>query len=143
MFATTAAVLPTHSVEAASATASSKAQSVISIGKKYLGVPYKYGATAGSTKSFDCSSFTQYVYKKIGISLPRTSKEQSKAGTFVARKNLKAGDLVFFYSPVHHVAIYIGNGKILHTYGEGGVKISNLNSGWWNNHYQTARRVIK
>jgi hypothetical protein len=60
----------------------------------------------------------------------------------VSRSNLRPGDLVFFYSPVSHVAIYIGNGKILHTWGKPGVTISNLNYGWWDDHYRTARRVI-
>jgi cell wall-associated NlpC family hydrolase len=107
-----------------------------------MGVPYKFGAPSGSTRAFDCSSFTQYVYKKNGISLPRTSIAQSKVGRYVSRSNLQPGDLVFFYSPIHHVAIYIGNGKILHTYGAPGVTISSLNSSWWSSHYTTARRVL-
>ncbi|MDF2664082.1 MAG: hydrolase, partial [Paenibacillus sp.] len=52
------------------------------------------------------------------------------------------GDLVFFYSPIHHVGIYIGNGKVMHTYGKPGVTISSINSGWWKDHYTTARRVL-
>jgi hypothetical protein len=63
-------------------------------------------------------------------------------GTFVPRDHLQPGDLVFFYSPVHHVAIYMGNGKIIHTYGKPGVTITDLNSGWWSSHYNTARRVL-
>ncbi|TNJ66003.1 NlpC/P60 family protein [Paenibacillus hemerocallicola] len=88
------------------------------------------------------TSFTQYVYKLNGVSIPRSSRQQSKAGTYVPRSQLQPGDLVFFYSPIHHVAIYMGNGKILHTYGKGGVTISNLNSGNWNRNYTTARRVL-
>ncbi|WP_425464857.1 C40 family peptidase [Paenibacillus piri] len=121
---------------------SSKASSVISTGKKYMGTPYKFGAKAGQTRTFDCSSFTQYVYGKHGVKLPRTSKAQSKVGTYVSKNNLKPGDLVFFYSPVHHVGIYIGNGKMLHTYGAGGVKITNMNSSFWKSKYKTARRVL-
>ncbi|MDF9839281.1 hypothetical protein M2105_000277 [Paenibacillus sp. PastF-1] len=49
---------------------------------------------------------------------------------------------MFFYSPIHHVAVYIGDGKILHTYGEGGVTVTDLNSGWWDEHYTSARRVL-
>ncbi|RKN84324.1 NlpC/P60 family protein [Paenibacillus ginsengarvi] len=108
-----------------------------------MGTPYKFGSKSGNTKSFDCSSFTQYLFEQAGISIPRSSKEQSTFGTYVPRSELKPGDLVFFYSPVHHVALYIGNGKILHTYGEPGVTINDLNSGWWDEHYTTARRVIK
>ncbi|NOU94962.1 NlpC/P60 family protein [Paenibacillus sp. LMG 31456] len=121
---------------------SSKASSVIATGKRYMGVPYKFGATAGQTRNFDCSSFTQYVYAKYGVNLPRTSQAQSHAGTYVSKSNLKPGDLVFFYSPIHHVGIYIGNGNMLHTYGAGGVKISNMNNSFWKSKYKTARRVL-
>lgn len=129
-----------HAATYTSSTA--KAASIISTGKKYMGVRYVFGAKSGRTNAFDCSSFTQYVYKVNGIYLPRSSKQQAKTGRYVPRSQLKPGDLVFFYSPIHHVAIYIGNGKILHTYGKPGVTISNLNYGWWSKHYTTARRVI-
>jgi murein DD-endopeptidase / murein LD-carboxypeptidase len=125
------------------ATASSDtAQSIISTGEQFMGVPYHFGAKSGRTDEFDCSSFTQYVYKQNGIKIPRSSRQQATVGTSVSRDQLQPGDLVFFYSPVHHVAIYIGNGKILHTYGKPGVTISNLNSGWWSAHYKSARRVL-
>ncbi|WP_274653055.1 C40 family peptidase [Paenibacillus humicola] len=125
----------------AHATTASKASSIISLGKRYLGTPYRFGASVGQTRTFDCSSFTKYIYGKKGIYLPRTSKAQSKAGRYVSRSNLKPGDLVFFYKPIHHVAVYIGNGKIMHTYGKPGVTISSIRSGWWSKHYTTARRV--
>lgn len=126
----------------AATSAAASASNIIKTGERFMGVPYLFGAKTGQTKSFDCSSFTQYLYKLNGISLPRSSKQQSKVGSYVPRNQLKPGDLVFFYSPIHHVAIYIGNGKILHTYGKPGVTITNLNSGWWNSHYTTARRVL-
>ncbi|TBL80388.1 C40 family peptidase [Paenibacillus thalictri] len=128
--------------QSAYAYSSSKAQSVISTAKKYTGVKYKYGATLGNTSSFDCSSFTWYVYHKYGVNLPRTSLAQSKVGTYVAKSQLKPGDLVFFYSPVHHVGIYIGGNKMINTYGAGGVRISDLNSATWKKNYKTARRVL-
>nr|WP_258959175.1 C40 family peptidase [Paenibacillus tyrfis] len=130
---------PANSVYAYSA---SKAQSIISTGENYLHTPYKFGAPLGTTKVFDCSSFTATIFGKYGVKLPRSSAAQSKAGTFVPRSQLQPGDLVFFYSPIHHVAVYIGNGKIMHTYGKPGVTISDLNSGWWSQHYTTARRVL-
>ncbi|WP_370639054.1 C40 family peptidase [Cohnella sp. REN36] len=142
LFGGVAAFAPTQKASAASASTSSKASRIIALGKKYMGVKYDFGAKTGNTKTFDCSSFTQYLYGKYGVKLPRTSNAQSKVGKFVSYKNLKPGDLVFFYSPVHHVAIYIGNGKIMHTYGKPGVTISNLKSGWWKDHYKTARRVL-
>ncbi len=135
------ALTPPKQAEAASSV--TKANNIIATGLKYLGVRYKFGAKTGNTSSFDCSSFTQYIFRKQGIYIPRTSKAQSRAGYYVAKKNLKRGDLVFFYSPVSHVGVYIGNGKILHTYGKPGVTISSINSGWWKNHYKTARRVIR
>lgn len=133
------AVIPSNTAYAYS---SSKAQSIISTAKKYMGTPYKFGAPSGSTRYFDCSSFTQFVYKKYGINLPRNSREQSKVGKYVSKSNLKPGDLVFFYSPIHHVGIYIGNGKMINTYGAGGVRITDINSGIWKKNYATARRVL-
>ncbi|WP_261306437.1 C40 family peptidase [Paenibacillus andongensis] len=130
------------SISAASTAVSGNANRVISTGKQYLGVRYKFGAQKGNISSFDCSSFTQYVYGKNGINLPRSSSQQSQVGTYVPRNQLQPGDLVFFYSPIHHVGIYMGNGKVLHTYGKGGVTISDMNSGWWSRNYSTARRVI-
>ncbi|GFZ91084.1 hypothetical protein GCM10008018_41740 [Paenibacillus marchantiophytorum] len=128
----------TTAATTATASKSGKANLIISAGKQYLGVQYQYGAQKGRTMTFDCSSFTQFVYGN----LPRLSKEQSKVGTYVPRNQLQPGDLVFFYSPIHHVGIYIGNGQILHTYGSPGVTISDMNSGWWKDNYKTARRVI-
>lgn len=130
------------SITATSASMSGKASRIISTGKQYLGVRYVFGTQKGRTNSFDCSSFTQYVYGKNGINLPRSSRQQSQTGTYVARNQLQPGDLVFFYSPIHHVGIYMGNGKVLHTYGSPGVTISDMNSGWWSKNYKTARRVI-
>jgi len=133
------ALIPSNTAYAYS---SSKAQSVIKTAKKYLGTPYKFGAPSGSSRYFDCSSFTQYVFKKYGINLPRQSDDQAKVGKYVSKSDLKPGDLVFFYSPIHHVGIYIGNGKMINTYGKGGVRISDINSGTWKKTYKTARRVL-
>ena len=136
-------ILPPNMAHASSVSASSVSGSkIISTGKRYMGVPYKFGASTSQTNRFDCSSFTKHVFKLNGINLPRRAISQSKVGKFVSRSNLKPGDLVFFYSPVHHVGIYIGNGKIIHTYGSPGVTISSIKSGWWSKHYQTARRVL-
>jgi lipoprotein Spr len=135
-------VIQPQSSTTAYAASASIADSIISTGERYMGRTYKFGAKTGNTSSFDCSSFTQYIYRVNGVTIPRSSKQQAKAGTYVSKKNLKPGDLVFFYSPISHVAVYIGNGKILHTYGNPGVTISNINSGWWSKNYNTARRVI-
>lgn len=139
-------VAPPAPVEAASV---SKGAQVVNFGKQYMGTPYKFGASTSTTRVFDCSSFMKHIFKKYGVNLPRTSAAQSKVGKAVSKSNLKAGDLVFFSSGsrangrnVTHVAVYMGNGKILHTYGKPGVTISNLNSGNWKKTYLKARRVL-
>jgi cell wall-associated NlpC family hydrolase len=82
---------------------------VIAAGQRELGTPYVYGGT-GPT-GFDCSGLTQYAYKQAGISIPRTSEQQQ--GFAVATASPVPGDLVFWGNPAYHVAIYLGNGKIL------------------------------
>ncbi|QGG58604.1 NlpC/P60 family protein [Paenibacillus sp. B01] len=134
--------LPATSAAAAEVSTSSKASTVVSAARSQMGTPYKFGASTSTTRYFDCSSLMKYAYKKAGINLPRTSKAQSKVGKYVSKSNLKAGDLVFFYSPISHVGMYIGGGKIIHTYGKPGVTIDTINSGWWSNNYTTARRVL-
>lgn len=131
-----------NSTVSATASNTSLAEQIIATGMKYKGVRYEYGAEAGNTSSFDCSSFTQYIFGQHGVTLSRSSKQQSTDGTSISRSQLQPGDLVFFYSPIHHVAVYIGDGKILHTYGDGGVTVTDLDSGWWDEHYTSARRVL-
>jgi murein DD-endopeptidase / murein LD-carboxypeptidase len=132
---------------AASAATTSKADKIIALGNKYLGVKYLFGSPSGSTKAFDCSSFTQYLFGKFGIKLPRVSSSQATKGVKVAKANLKKGDLVFFKvartgNKIGHVGIYIGNNKMLNTYGSTGVTVSSMNTSYWKSHYVTARRVL-
>ncbi|NBC68231.1 cell wall-associated hydrolase [Paenibacillus sacheonensis] len=143
--------LAPHETQAASVSASSSktslASKITATGKKYMGVPYKFGAKAGITSAFDCSSFIQYIFKKNGISLPRSSKSQSKVGVRVSKSNLRAGDLVFSDTNgdgiINHVSLYIGNGKLLHTYRVGvGVTISTFKGSTWDHRFVTARRVL-
>ncbi|WP_369827131.1 C40 family peptidase [Cohnella sp. CIP 111063] len=134
-------------VSAATVSKSSVADNVISTGKKYMGVRYQFGAPAGRTDVFDCSSFTQYVFKKNGIKLPRTSRQQAKVGSYVPKSQIRAGDLVFSDTNrdgiINHVGIYMGNGKVIHTYKVGvGVTISNFKGSSWERNFVTARRVI-
>src|SRR5690606_25005633 len=81
-----------------------KGNKVLEIAARYVGVPYRSGGS--SPKGFDCSGFTQYVYGKLGIKLPRTTGAQKNAGTVVSRKDAKPGDLI--WSP-GHVGIYAGD----------------------------------
>ncbi|MBM7437141.1 C40 family peptidase [Streptomyces sp. HB132] len=77
-----------------------------------LGKPYVWGATGPS--SFDCSGLTQAAWRAAGVSLPRTTYTQINAGQRVSRSELAPGDLVFFYSGVTHVGLYIGGGQMIH-----------------------------
>ncbi|SNS03908.1 Cell wall-associated hydrolase, NlpC family [Geodermatophilus saharensis] len=83
-----------------------------------LGDPYVWGSSGPD--GFDCSGLTQYAYAAAGISLPHSSKAQSTMGTPVSRAELLPGDIVYFYSPVSHVGIYIGDGRMVHarTFGQ-------------------------
>jgi cell wall-associated NlpC family hydrolase len=77
-----------------------------------LGKPYVWGSTGPS--SFDCSGLTQAAWRSAGVSLPRTTYTQINAGRRVSRSELAPGDLVFFYSGISHVGLYIGNGQMIH-----------------------------
>ncbi|MCD9025376.1 C40 family peptidase [Cohnella silvisoli] len=146
VFSAGSMLLNAPSAHAASATTT--ANKIIAKGKQFLGVPYLHGARTGRTTAFDCSSLTQYLYKPYGINLPRTSRAQSKVGTYVPRSQLRAGDLIFSDTNrdgvVNHVSIYMGNGQLLHTYRVGiGVTISKFAGSAWDRTYVTARRVIR
>ena len=90
-----------------------------------VGKPYRWGASGPN--AFDCSGLVKWSFAQAGRQLPRTSRAQSTAGTPVSRANLQPGDLVFFYKPISHVGIYIGNGKVVHASRKGQpVKISDM-----------------
>lgn len=82
---------------------------IVATAKTRLGCPYKWGATGPS--KFDCSGFTQWVYKKNGISIPRTSGSQKSGGKYISISQVKPGDIVWRPG---HVGIYVGNGKVIH-----------------------------
>ena len=127
-----------------------EAKELIEFANKYIGTPYLGG---GSTpKGFDCSGYVQYVYKKIGYSLPRTSKEQSKVGSKVKKKRLKPGDLVFFTgkniksNEVGHVGIITnpnnkGTFEFIHA-ASTGVRIDKGDLLYYKLRYINARRII-
>ena len=123
--------------------ASGNGSSIVATAKKYLGYKYVYGGSSPST-GFDCSGFTSYVFKQHGISLSRTAAGQYSNGVAVSRANLQPGDLVMFgKSSITHVAIYIGGGQIIHASTPStGVRIDSLSSGYYNNNYYGARRIV-
>jgi cell wall-associated NlpC family hydrolase len=102
------------------------------------GKPYVWGGTGPG--GYDCSGLTYSAYQAAGVTIPRTSRDQSTAGVYVDRASLQPGDLIFFYNPVGHVGMYIGNGLMVHssTYGQP-VKVVPVDSMYG---YNTARRVV-
>jgi len=129
---------------------SPSASAVLSSGDEYLGTRYTYGGTTPQS-GFDCSGFVQYVYRRNGVTLPRTSRQQATAGRSLPAtlSGLRAGDLLFFSQggdAVDHVAIYAGGDRILHsTSSGGGVRYDDLTSArgrWFVDRLVAARRVL-
>lgn len=111
--------------------------------KELIGIQYKWGGA--STKGFDCSGFTRYVFKQFDIELPHYSKGQSYLGYKVEKSELRTGDLVFFNTGgygISHVGIYIGNGKFVHAATDEGVVINPLDESYYAKRYVTARRIL-
>jgi cell wall-associated NlpC family hydrolase len=110
-----------HTVAATAApvaASSSAAQTVVDTALAQQGKPYVWAAEGPG--SYDCSGLVLYAFAAAGISVPHSSRMQSQMGSPVSRSQLQPGDLVFFYSPVSHVGIYIGGGQMVHapTFGD-------------------------
>jgi murein DD-endopeptidase len=123
---------------------------VLADAEQLVGTPYRYG---GSTpdRGFDCSGFVRWIYSRRGIDLPRTARAMSRTGVRVAARRavLVPGDLLFFAeegAAVSHVAVYAGEGRIVHaSSGQGVVRYDDLDSArgqWFRQHVVLARRVI-
>ncbi len=125
-----------------------KADKIIQSGLNYLGTPYQFGASNTQTKTFDCSSFVQRVFKDNGIELKRSSRSQYSypPGRYISKSEIRRGDLLFFdYTKdgvIDHVGIYYGDNKILHTYRSQGVEVGSFSS-YWHDRYYGAKRVIE
>lgn len=147
-----------------------KGDKVLSEAQKYLNIPYVWGGT--TLNGMDCSGFTLYVYKQLGVILPRVSAEQSKYGVLVSRHELRPGDLLFFdtrnsrdsnsiktpaqemlyaievennFKPnlTTHVGIYVGNGIMIHaSSGDGYITYADLNTNYYKNRFLNARRIF-
>jgi peptidoglycan DL-endopeptidase CwlO len=95
-----------------SVTGSSKGAKALAYAKAQLGEPYARSGAGPS--SWDCSGLTMMAWGSVGVSLPHSSRQQSNRGQPVAKSDLQLGDLVFFYSDIHHVGLYAGNGRVIH-----------------------------
>lgn len=122
------------------------ATTIINEAKRYLGLPYLWAGA--SSWGYDCSGILYAVFRTHGIMIPRDSFYQATGGKAVAKKNLKAGDLVFFAynggkGKVYHVGLYIGDGKMLHApHYASKVKIESMNNGVYKKNYSGARRYL-
>lgn len=103
---------------------------VLQYAKKFLGNPYVWGGTS-LTNGCDCSGFAQQIFANFGYTLPRTSRQQAKAGTRIPVQEAKPGDLLFYQREsgfIYHVMIYLGDGKVIHAGNEAtGILISDFN----------------
>ena len=132
-----------HPVASASASTSAvaaptaAAQVAVDTALAQLGDPYVWAGDGPDV--FDCSGLTQYAYAAVGVALPHSSRAQSQLGVPVSRAELQPGDIVYFYSPVSHVGIYIGDGKMVHarTFGQP-VAVTTVDMGG----YAGARRIL-
>ena len=122
---------------------------VLTTAKRYLGTRYVFGGT--TPRGFDCSGYVQFVFRKHGVRLPRTSRQQAAAGRRLTGglSSLRVGDLLLFATKgrrIDHVAIYAGGNRIIHASASGGgVRYDNLNSKrgkWLTSHHVASRRVL-
>lgn len=134
----------------ASTAGAARASRILTTADRYVGTPYTWGGTS-PTKGFDCSGFVQYVFRRHGVELPRTSRQQARVGEAVSpdESALRPGDLMLFASHgtrIDHVAIYAGDGRIIHaTSSGGGVRYDRLDSrrgAWFRAHHVRTRRVV-
>lgn len=126
---------------------SSSRTALVSRAKSLRGTPYRFGSTGRG--SFDCSGFTQHLYRRQGLQIPRTASEQFHHGVAIGRMSLRQGDLVFFRNTggrrgISHVGMFLGSGRFIHASSRGGgVRIDSLTEAYYASHYAGARRVLR
>lgn len=141
----------TTSTSSSSARGAATAARVLGTADRYVGTPYVFGGTTPA--GFDCSGFVQYVYRNQGVTLPRTAAQQGGAGEKVraALRDLRPGDLMLFDASakrpgIDHVAMYVGNGRMLHSSSSGGGvgydDLTTKRGQWFVDHMVAARRVV-
>lgn len=122
-------------------------EDVADAAREHIGVRYRSGG-ASPKSGFDCSGFVYWVFSKQGVTVPRDSVRQSRAGQEVAKADLIPGDILIFRianTPNgRHSAIYLGDGRFIHSPSAGSrVRIERLSDDYWRRHYMTARRVLE
>jgi cell wall-associated NlpC family hydrolase len=140
---------PRAGVAAPAGAPAARAETVLRTADRHVGAPYEWGGTTPA--GFDCSGFVQYVFRRHGVELPRTSRQQVQVGRAVRKHAgaLAPGDLMFFASDggrIDHVAIYVGGGRMLHaTASGGGVRYDSLAGSrgrWFSRRHVASRRVL-
>jgi cell wall-associated NlpC family hydrolase len=119
---------------------------LVKTAKRYIGVPYKWGGESAAT-GFDCSGYTMVIYQQNGLNLPRSSRQQWKAGKSITSRQLSKGDLVFFATSggkrVSHVGIYLGGDKFLHAPGRGRkIQTASLTERYFKSRFLGARTYL-
>lgn len=113
--------------------------------ERFVGIPYRWGGD-NVVDGMDCSGFVRAVYNLCGLSIPRTSRDQFKAGDLVTKDSLKDGDLVFFGSSsdsINHVGIYVGDGKFVHAPRQGEeIRVTAVNESYFEKRFVGARRYF-
>lgn len=116
---------------------------MVTIARRYISTPYVFGGTGPG--GFDCSGFTQYVFRQMGLPW-RAWPMASTARMHVEEGLLRAGDLVFFSTyeaGPSHVGVFVGNGRFIHAGSSTGVTVSSLYDSYWGPRYLGARRVLR
>lgn len=121
---------------------------IVERSRTYVGSPYRTGGV--EPPAFDCSGFVGFIVRPFIPALPRLSRDMADFGTPIKKEDLRAGDLVFFATTeiagaISHVAIYLGDGKIIHAISDGperGVRVTALDARYWKKHYHSAARVL-
>ena len=130
------------SSSSSNSSSNSTGEKLVNLAKSKLGCKYVYGATGPNT--FDCSGLTQWCHKQLGITIPRTSLDQSKSGKAVNKSDLQLGDLIFWKTTsaeVGHVGMYVGNNQFIHAPNKSKpVKYDSLDNSYYKSRYVRSRR---